>query len=85
MADRESLAAQRDPVTTFYYRLPASPLGPPAGQRLARPVRLEPGRYVCGDHRDTPSIQGALGSGRRAASAVLADRRTARNDRLARG
>jgi len=142
------------PVTTFYYRLPASPLGPPvmvvdgqdellvnaavlsdvasgyapagaalvaasvpgraapdleprvrsrlarmydsstrdwqlaeiyaipralpvlrAGQPLARPVRLKPGRYVCGDHRDTPSIQGALVSGRRAASALLADRR----------
>lgn len=44
-----------------------------AGQPLARPVRLGPGRYVCGDHRDTPSIQGALVSGRRAASAVLAD------------
>jgi hypothetical protein len=28
---------------------------------------------VCGDHRDTPSIQGALVSGRRAAAAVLAD------------
>jgi phytoene dehydrogenase-like protein len=45
----------------------------PAGQSLARPVRLGPGRYVCGDHRDTPSIQGALVSGRRAAQAVLAD------------
>jgi protoporphyrinogen oxidase len=44
-----------------------------AGQSLARPVRLGPGRYVCGDHRDTPSIQGALVSGRRAADAVLAD------------
>jgi phytoene dehydrogenase-like protein len=44
-----------------------------AGQPLARPVRLGPGRYVCGDHRDTPSIQGALVSGRRAARAVLAD------------
>jgi phytoene dehydrogenase-like protein len=44
-----------------------------AGQPLARPVRLGPGRYVCGDHRDTPSIQGALVSGRRAACAVLAD------------
>jgi phytoene dehydrogenase-like protein len=44
-----------------------------AGQSLARPVRLGPGRYVCGDHRDTPSIQGALVSGRRAARAVLAD------------
>lgn len=43
------------------------------GQPLTRPVRLAPGRYVCGDHRDTPSIQGALVSGRRAASAVLAD------------
>jgi len=43
-----------------------------AGQPLARPVRLGPGRYVCGDHRGTPSIQGALVSGRRAARAVLA-------------
>jgi hypothetical protein len=31
------------------------------------------GLYVCGDHRDTSSIQGALVSGRRAARAVLAD------------
>ncbi len=44
-----------------------------AGQPLGRPVRLGPGRYVCGDHRDTPSVQGALVSGRRAARAVLAD------------
>jgi len=40
---------------------------------LRRPVRLGDGRYVCGDHRDTSSIQGALVSGRRAARAVLAD------------
>jgi predicted NAD/FAD-dependent oxidoreductase len=26
---------------------------------------------VCGDHRDTPSIQGALVSGRRAAETIL--------------
>lgn len=38
-----------------------------------RPVRLSPGLYVCGDHRDSGSIQGALVSGRRAAEAVLAD------------
>jgi phytoene dehydrogenase-like protein len=38
-----------------------------------RAVRLGDGRYVCGDHRDTASIQGALYSGRRAASVVLAD------------
>ncbi|GHF33629.1 phytoene dehydrogenase-like protein [Amycolatopsis bartoniae] len=42
-------------------------------QPLRRPVRHSPGRYVCGDHRDTPSIQGALVSGRRAAEAVLRD------------
>ncbi|HWM00780.1 MAG TPA: NAD(P)/FAD-dependent oxidoreductase [Actinophytocola sp.] len=40
---------------------------------LRRPVRLAEGRYVCGDHRDTSSIQGALVSGRRAATAVLHD------------
>lgn len=42
----------------------------PAGQPLRQPVALGGGRYVCGDHRDTPSIQGALVSGRRAADAV---------------
>lgn len=36
-------------------------------------VRLGNGMYVCGDHRDTASQQGALYSGRRAASAVWAD------------
>jgi phytoene dehydrogenase-like protein len=39
-----------------------------------RTVKAGPGRYVCGDHRDTASIQGALYSGRRCAAAVLADR-----------
>ena len=32
---------------------------------------LGDGIFVCGDHRDTPSIQGALYSGRRCAEAVL--------------
>ena len=45
---------------------------PPMG-RFRKPVRLEPGLYVCGDHRDSASIQGALVSGRRAATAVLAE------------
>lgn len=44
-----------------------------APHELRRPVRLERGLYVCGDHRDTSSIQGALASGARAARAVLAD------------
>lgn len=48
---------------------------PPVG-RLRKPVRLDPGLYVCGDHRDSASLQGALVSGRRAAQAVLADLRT---------
>nr|WP_240797913.1 NAD(P)/FAD-dependent oxidoreductase [Streptomyces sp. F001] len=40
---------------------------------LRRPVRLMTGLYVCGDHRDTSSVQGALHSGRRASAAILAD------------
>jgi predicted NAD/FAD-dependent oxidoreductase len=36
-----------------------------------RPVELREGIYVCGDHVDQGSIQGAMVSGRRAAEAVL--------------
>jgi phytoene dehydrogenase-like protein len=43
---------------------------PPMGS-FRRDVRLREGLYVCGDHRDSGSIQGALVSGRRAARAVL--------------
>ena len=46
---------------------------PPALAQPQREVRMGGGRYVCGDHRDNASIQGALVSGRRSASAVLAD------------
>lgn len=38
-----------------------------------RSVRLRPGLYVCGDHRDNGSIDGAMTSGFRAAQAVMAD------------
>ncbi len=38
-----------------------------------RPVRTRPGVYVCGDHRDNASINGALLSGYRAAEAVWSD------------
>ena len=44
----------------------------PAGSPLRRDVALGDGLFVAGDHRDTPSQQGALVSGRRAAEAVLA-------------
>ncbi|MFI8951896.1 NAD(P)/FAD-dependent oxidoreductase [Streptomyces sp. NPDC053750] len=39
---------------------------------LSRTTRLGPGRYVCGDHRATGSVQGALASGARAAREVSA-------------
>ncbi|MBN9738640.1 MULTISPECIES: NAD(P)/FAD-dependent oxidoreductase [unclassified Pseudonocardia] len=44
----------------------------PAGQPVRRDVDLGRNLFVAGDHRDTPSTQGALVSGRRAAQAVLA-------------
>lgn len=37
-------------------------------------VSLGDGLYVCGDHRDTGSIQGAMFSGRRCAEQVISDR-----------
>ena len=43
----------------------------PPGSPLRRDVALGDGLFVAGDHRDTPSQQGALVSGRRAAEAVL--------------
>jgi predicted NAD/FAD-dependent oxidoreductase len=44
---------------------------PPTLDPADRAVRLGPGMFVCGDHRETASIQGALASGRRAAQAVV--------------
>ena len=41
------------------------------GFSARRAVCLGEGRFVCGDHRDTPAIQGALFSGKRTAAAVL--------------
>lgn len=44
-----------------------------APHRLRTPPGVAPGMYVCGDHFDTSSIQGALASGARAARAIAAD------------
>ena len=57
------------------YRIPhAQPQQYPGALEPAqRPVRVRPGVYVCGDHRDNASIHGAMFSGRRAAESVLAD------------
>lgn len=49
------------------YALPSAE--PPLDVR--RPVALGDGLFVAGDHRDTPSIQGAMVSGRRTAVEVL--------------
>jgi len=38
-----------------------------------QPQQLADGLYICGDHRATPSIQGAMESGRLAAEALLRD------------
>ncbi|WP_416967058.1 NAD(P)/FAD-dependent oxidoreductase [Streptomyces sp. 4F14] len=40
---------------------------------LRRAVRLLAGLYVCGDHRDTSTVQGALHSAHRAATALIAE------------
>jgi phytoene dehydrogenase-like protein len=45
----------------------------PARSLSQRAVRMQQGLYVCGDHRDIASIQGALVSGRRTAEAILED------------
>ncbi|WP_240658135.1 NAD(P)/FAD-dependent oxidoreductase [Streptomyces populi] len=60
----ELLAVHHEPEA-----VPAMP--PP--HDLRRPVRLLAGLYVCGDHRDTSTVQGALHSARRAAHALLTD------------
>lgn len=59
------------------YRIPyAQPdQTPPALDSMSRPVRVRRGLYVCGDHRETASIQGAMRSGRRAAECCLEDLR----------
>jgi phytoene dehydrogenase-like protein len=46
---------------------------PPPQGSLRKPARLSDTLFVAGDHRDTPSLQGALVSGRRAARAVLSE------------
>ncbi|MFG3231296.1 NAD(P)/FAD-dependent oxidoreductase [Streptomyces antibioticus] len=63
-ADWDRLTAR-----TVEQALPAMPAGLP----LSRRTRLGGGRYVCGDHRATGSVQGALASGARAAREIAAD------------
>nr|WP_265737771.1 NAD(P)/FAD-dependent oxidoreductase [Actinacidiphila oryziradicis] len=60
----ESLSVHHDPQA-----VPAMP----APHDLRRPVRVLHGLYVCGDHRDTSTVQGALFSGRRVAHNIMRD------------
>ncbi|MEV0369373.1 NAD(P)/FAD-dependent oxidoreductase [Streptomyces sp. NPDC050636] len=62
--DWQLLTAHHDP-----YAVPAMPVP----HDPERPVRVLAGLYVCGDHRDISTLQGALHSGRRAARALLQD------------
>lgn len=55
------------------YRIPRALPRYPVGGRFGLLPRLAPGLYACGDHREHPSLNGALASGRRAAEAILAD------------
>lgn len=58
-------------VYRIRHALPHHPAG--ALTPWERSVRVRAGVYVCGDHRDQGSINGAMTSGRRAAEAVAAD------------
>ena len=74
---RERLARLYDTSTTGWdhlatYDVPQALPAMPAPHAFRKPVRHGE-VYVCGDHRDTSSIQGALVSGERAAGAVLVD------------
>ncbi|MEV4555843.1 NAD(P)/FAD-dependent oxidoreductase [Kitasatospora sp. NPDC049285] len=53
--------------------VPDAVVSMPPPHHFRRSVRLLAGLYVCGDHRDTGTVQGALVSGRRAAEAVCRD------------
>jgi phytoene dehydrogenase-like protein len=57
------------------YRIPNFVPDLTAGKRdpWQRPVRIRPGLYVCGDHRDNGTFDGAMSSGFRAAQAAMED------------
>lgn len=55
------------------YDIPDALPAMPSPWPLTRTTRAGHGRYVCGDHRATGSVQGAMASGTRAARELLAD------------
>ncbi|WP_051840728.1 NAD(P)/FAD-dependent oxidoreductase [Streptomyces sp. NRRL F-5126] len=65
----ETLAVNHDPEAVVTTRPPHD---------VRRAVRLLAGLYVCGDHREVNTVEGALHSGRRAAHAAMKDLGVAR-------
>ncbi|KAK9836272.1 hypothetical protein WJX81_001340 [Elliptochloris bilobata] len=53
------------------YRIPFAQPNQAPPTNLRRPVSLSGGLFVCGDHRDSATLDGALASGRRTADAIL--------------
>ena len=73
---KQAVGTAHDRASRVWYTCAAGVLTEayyPTLDRPQRPVCVDRGLFVCGDHRDTASIQGALISGHRAAEAVLAD------------
>jgi len=64
-------------LRTYHIRHAQPEQRPGALEPVERPVRLESGLFICGDHRDTASLHGAMVSGRRAAEAVHSEARQA--------
>ena len=58
-------------VAALAARSPSLVRAQPPPLEPRRSLEVRPRLWVCGDHRDTGSIQGALVSGTRAAEAVL--------------
>lgn len=81
--DAESLAVATRQLARMYgapaegwehlatYAIPEALVAMSPGLDLRQPVDLGAGLFVCGDHRDTASIQGAIVSGRRTGAAVI--------------
>ena len=55
------------------YRIPFAQPNQAPPTNLFRPVALGSGLFVCGDHRHSATLDGALKSGRLAAEAVLVE------------
>lgn len=58
-------------LRAYYFPFGHPPQQPP--MPMEKSTRLEQGLYICGDHRESATFDGAMRSGRRAAEALLED------------